>query len=41
MRFAVCMKNPERFSENSLQSEFEAALTAIRLVLSIAEYSDD
>ncbi|KRZ47372.1 hypothetical protein T02_14472 [Trichinella nativa] len=31
----------ERFSENSLHSEFEAALTAIRLVLSIAEYSDD
>ncbi|KRZ48001.1 hypothetical protein T02_9272 [Trichinella nativa] len=31
MRFAVCMKNPERFSENSLHSEFEAALTAILL----------
>ncbi|KRY43989.1 hypothetical protein T03_3377 [Trichinella britovi] len=27
--------------ENSLHSEFEAALNAIRLVLSIAEYSDD
>ncbi|KRX37135.1 hypothetical protein T06_11113 [Trichinella sp. T6] len=31
MRFAVCMKNRERFSENSLHSEFEAALTAILL----------
>ncbi|KRY06471.1 hypothetical protein T12_709 [Trichinella patagoniensis] len=31
----------DRFSENSLHSEFEAALTAIRLVLSIAEYYDD
>ncbi|KRY45614.1 hypothetical protein T03_3736 [Trichinella britovi] len=31
----------QRFLENSLHSEFEAALTAIRLVLSITEYSDD
>ncbi|KRZ85300.1 hypothetical protein T08_4201 [Trichinella sp. T8] len=27
--------------ENTLHSEFEAAITAIRLVLSITEYSDD
>ncbi|KRX35021.1 hypothetical protein T05_603 [Trichinella murrelli] len=39
--FPVTSHMLERFSENSLHSEFEAALTAIRLVLSIAEYSDD
>ncbi|KRZ61972.1 hypothetical protein T02_14549 [Trichinella nativa] len=31
----------QRFLENTLHSEFEAAITAIRLVLSITEYSDD
>ncbi|KRX47049.1 hypothetical protein T05_796 [Trichinella murrelli] len=39
VKFLDCYQ--QRFLENTLHSEFEAAITAIRLVLSITEYSDD